>query len=256
MTKGTSVTQNLAPDRAIRATWYDLKDDERDGYLEWAHREYLPFLARQPGHVWVAHYRYEGGGAQMRQIKETVVSHAHDAEVGQGTQYVVLIGAAAVHDFFLPLLEDIELPPGYADHLAQRQGLRTVVFSEEARVEGLAIGSAGGFAGPAPAIQMGTLRARSVESEFDLIKWYAHYRLPSMSRMQGCVRTRKLTAVAGWARHGILYEFESLQARLQYFEQGHESLALDPQHWTNKITRASVHAPGSPFIGARIWSSQ
>ena len=42
--------------------------------------------------------------------------------------------------------------------------------------------------------------------------------------------------------------------RLKHFEQGHESLALDPSHWTNRITRASIHAPGSPFIGERIWA--
>lgn len=248
-----TVTPSSAQDRAIWAVWYDLDDSERERYLAWAHREYLPYLARQPGRDWVAHYRYEGGGAQMNDIKKNVVSHAASDEVGQGSQYVVLIGAPSVHTFFDPFFDDLA-PPGQ-EMLGLRQGVRTVVFSEEARVDGPSLASAAGHSVPAPAIQMGTLRARSVEAEFDLIRWYAQYRLPSMAKMTGCVRTRKLTAVAGWARHGILYEFESLAMRLQHFEQGHESLALDPNHWTNKITRASVHAPGSPFIGTRIWSS-
>ncbi|QHE87817.1 hypothetical protein [Hydrogenophaga sp. BPS33] len=247
------MTSIPAQDRAIWATWYDLDEKDRDRYLDWAHGEYLPHLARQPAHAWVAHYRYEGGGAQMNDIKQNVVSHAAQDEVGQGSQYVLLIGAPTVHTFFNPFFDDVAVPA--RDMLALRRGVRTVAFSEEARVDGPALPSADGRAGPAPAIQMGTLRARSVDAEFDLIRWYAQYRLPSMAKMTGCVRTRKLTAVAGWARHGILYEFESLPMRLQHFEQGHESLALDPAHWTHKITRASVHAPGSPFIGARIWSS-
>ena len=242
-------------DRAIWATWYDLDGHDRDRYLDWAHHEHLPRLARQPGHTWVAHYRYEGGGVQMNDIKKNVVSHTQDDEVGQGSQYVVLIGAPSVHGFFAPFLDDAERTDVEREMLALRRGARTVVFSEEAREDGPSLGSAAGQAVPAPAIQLGTLRSRSVEAEFDLIKWYAQYRMPSMAKMPGCVRTRKLTAVAGWARHGILYEFESLPMRLQHFEQGHESLTLDPNHWTHRIVRASVHAPGSPFIGARIWSS-
>ena len=245
----TTTTQ----DRAVWATWYDLDDDHRNRYLAWAHNEHLPILARMPGHTWVAHYRYEGGGAQMNDIKKNVVSHATHDEVGQGSQYVVLIGAPTVHGFFAPFLDDAEWPARDREMLALRRGMRTVVFSEEERVNGPSLATAAGQAAPAPAIQFGTLRSRSVESEFDLIKWYAQYRMPSMAQMAGSVRTRKLTAVAGWARHGILYEFESLPMRLQHFEQGHESLTLDPTHWTHKIVRASVHAPGSPFIGARIW---
>ena len=241
-------------DQGIWATWYDVDEKDQLRYLDWAHKSYMPFLQQRPGFAWVAHYRYEGGGAQMRQVKDTVVSHT-DQDIGAGNQYLMLVGAPSTHTFFNPFVDDIAMPEGFSDMLALREGVRTVMFTEEARVEGPSGAMQSGNGMPAPAIQMGTLRARSIEAEFDLIRWYAQYRLPSMAKMQGCVRTRKLTGVAGWAKHGILYEFESLEMRLKHFEQSHESLALDPTHWTNRITRASLHAPGSPFIGARIWPS-
>jgi hypothetical protein len=235
----------------IWATWYDIAAPDVARYLEWAHGVYLPFLQRRAGYHWVAHYRYAGGGAQMARVKDSVVSHTEE-EVGHGSQYLVLVGADNVHAFFAPALDELSMPDGFAPMLALREGVRTAVFTLEASVDGPSRPSQRGNE-PAPAIQMGTLRPRSVEAEFDLIKWYAQYRLPSMAKMPGVVRTRKWVGVAGWPKHGILYEFESLAHRLEHFEQPHESLALEPGHWTNRITRASVHAPGSPFIGERIW---
>lgn len=233
-------------------TWYDLDAADRDAHLQWLHDEHLPALARRAGWSWVAHYRYVGGGAQMAEVKSRVVSHTDD-DVGQGTQYLLLAAAASPHVFFAPRADRIDEPAAVAARLAQRRGVRTAAFVQEARVEGPASPGAQAVSPPAPAIQMGTLRARTVDAGFDLIAWYAQYRLPSMARMPGCVRTRKLAGIAGWPAHGILYEFESLAARLEHFERGHESLALDPAEWTGRITRASWHAPGSPFIGERTW---
>ncbi len=74
-----------------------------------------------------------------------------------------------------------------------------------------------------------------------------------MARIPGVIATRKLVSVAGWAKHGILYEFTSLAARLEHFEVPHESLALDPKEWTGRVGSATIHTPGSPVIGPRIW---
>jgi hypothetical protein len=100
---------------------------------------------------------------------------------------------------------------------------------------------------------MGSFRVRTLEEEFDLGCWYAQYRLPYMAQMPGSVGTRKLLSVAGWAKHSILYEFTSLEARLKNFEEPHESLSADPKEWTGRVVRYTIHAPGSPFVGRRIW---
>jgi hypothetical protein len=49
-----------------------------------------------------------------------------------------------------------------------------------------------------------------------------------------------------------MYEFISLDARQEHF-QNHESLAMDETVWTNKIINYTIHAPGSPSVGRRIW---
>jgi hypothetical protein len=74
-----------------------------------------------------------------------------------------------------------------------------------------------------------------------------------MVQMAGSVASRKLLSVAGWAKHAILYEFTSLDARMQNFEEPHESLAVDPKEWTGRVVRYTIHAPGSPFVGQRTW---
>jgi hypothetical protein len=94
---------------------------------------------------------------------------------------------------------------------------------------------------------------KSVEAEIDLARWYAQERLPLMSRMRACVRTRKLVSVAGWAKHGVLYEFESLEGRLKDHEEPHESKTLDSTARTGKMADNAVYPPGSPFVGERIW---
>lgn len=239
-------------DQGIWATWYDLADESREHYLTWVHDCYCPHLRAQPGTVWVAHYRYTGGGAQMERVKQTAIGHTQEA-IGNGNQYLLLVGAASAHTFFKPSLDEITLPPGYDEMLALRVGLRTAIFTEEARVNGPEPREFGPGSGPGPAIQMGSFRMRTPEEEFDLGRWYAQYRLPFMARMPGCIAARKLSGVAGWAKHSVLYEFTSLEARLRNFEEPHEALALDGTRWESKVIAGTVHTPGSPFIGERIW---
>jgi hypothetical protein len=74
-----------------------------------------------------------------------------------------------------------------------------------------------------------------------------------MAQMPGCIAARKLLCVAGWVKHAILYEFTSLEARMNEFEEPHEALALDPGEWTGRVVRYTIHTPGSPLVGARTW---
>lgn len=198
----------------------------------------------------------------MKQIGEHL-ARAEDETVGTGTNYVTLVGGAHPYVFFSPNVIDIDNPlatphPKLADDtvqsmFAKRIGTRTCIFSEEARVNGPEIDGRATGTTPGPAIQMGSFRAMTTENEFDLAAWYAQYRLPHMSRMPGCIRTRKLLSVAGWAKHSVLYEFLSLDARKDGFEATHERLALDDKAWTNRIINYTRHAPGSPSVGRRIW---
>lgn len=240
----------------IWATWYDLAEDvtanSRERVLAWMHETYCPYLRMQPGCTWVAHYRHTGGGPQMDKVKATAVGRTQDA-IGAGNDYLLLVGGLSAHTFFKPSIKDAVLPVGFDAMLAQRVGLRTAVFTVEAAVNGPAPREHGPGSGPGPAIQMGSFRMRTPEEEFDLGRWYAQYRLPFMAQLAGCIATRKLAGVAGWAKHSVLYEFTSLEARLKHFEEPHEALALDRTRWESQVVAGTLHAPGSPFVGERVW---
>jgi hypothetical protein len=241
-------------DQGIWATWYDLEAEDRDAFVQWMHEHYLPSLKMRPGFAWVAHYQSEGGGPAMRQVRDTLIVRPDD-DIGSGSQYLMLAGAPSPHTFLNPSVLEIEREQS-ADvraMLAKRRGVRTAIFSEERRVDGPAARERPPGTTPGPAIQMGSFRVRTIEEEFDLGCWYAQYRLPHMAQMPGSIASRKLICVAGWAKHAVMYEFTSLEARLANFEEPHESHALDPKEWTGRVVRYTVHAPGSPTVGVRIW---
>jgi hypothetical protein len=107
----------------------------------------------------------------------------------------------------------------------------------------------GGFA---PAHQFGVYGLDSVKAEWRLHLWYERHRLVEVATMPGMIRTRRYAVIAGPARCGILYEFPSVQARLEGFEAFSEAKGLDPNHPNAPLRDYTVHAPGAPFVGSRI----
>ena len=241
-------------DNGIWAIWYDLDEAARDDHHHWLHETYLPELVRQPGIAWAAHYRHRGGGESMHTIASRM-ERGPAEEMGGGTQFVTLVGASTPHLFFAKNspLEAANQSKETRDQLARRSGARQCVFVEEARITGPQFGEADPCGVPGPAIQTGSFRVRTIAEEFDLGQWYAQYRFPFMAQMPGAIRTRKLSCIAGWANHAVLYEFTSLEARMKNFEEPHEMLGLDDKEWTSKIVKYTIHAPGSPTVGERLW---
>jgi hypothetical protein len=242
-------------DQAIWATWYDLPEDGRDEYLDWLHSDYLPTLQAKPGIAWAAHYQDTVGGDDMKRVREQFPESVGMEGVGTGTQFLMLAGAAEVWTLVAPSVidEQAALTGTARKMLDMRQGVRPCIFSTFARVDGpeMALRPAGTT--PGPAIQMGSFRTANLENEFDVGPWYAQYRLPAMAKMPGCIAARVMLSVAGWAKYSVLYEFTSLEARLEHFEIGHESEALDENEWSGRLVRYTMHTPGSPTVGQRIW---
>jgi hypothetical protein len=238
-------------DSGIWATWYDVDTSNREEYLRWAHDEYLPFLQSRPGIAWVAHYRNEGGGKSMKKLGDALARSA--GEVAKGGQYLILAGANSPQVFMHPLITRLSVPSRYTEYLAMQQETVTNIFLEQARVIGASHYDDYDSGTPGPAIQMGSFRISSPEAELALGEWYATNRLRRMSRMSACIRTRKLISVAGWAKHAVLYEFNSLAERLEQFEESLETEALDQKQWTGQVVSTTIHIPGSPVIGPRIW---
>ncbi len=238
-------------DRALWITWYNLPDGGRDEYLAWLHGSYLPALLKRPGYLWAAHYASVGEDRIPRRSSGNKYTTT-DPEVPTGDRYILLVGAADSNVFGDPLPSEwhATLPAADQKMLAVRIGERVNIMSEAARVEGPEAKNYTAGMALAPCIQMGTFQAKW-QDEFEALKWYAQWRMPAMTRLDGCIRARKLASVAGWAKSSILYEFTSLDAR-NHFLRSHED-GNPNREWSDKVVASLTHAPGSANVAERIW---
>ena len=241
-------------DRALLISWYDLAVAGREAHLEWLHGTYIPKMLRRPGVLWAAHYASEKLTLPPR-IRTTT------EPVPTGNDFILLFGGASSHAFTRDAASFAEGKPSafYASltdsdrkMLSARVSERVCLMTEEARVDGPESGLRKGNATPAPCIQLGSFNAGSIESEEELLAWYADWRMPALSKLPGCVGMRKMVSVTGWAKHGVLYEFVSLKAR----NEGMPAVARlypEMESWTNRFIPKLTHAPGSPNVARRIW---
>jgi hypothetical protein len=242
----------VAVDAGIWITFYDLPEAGRDEHLDWAHKTYMPLMMKRPGVLWGAHYKRVDSSARRTNTRDTRVT-VDDPAVPRGDQYLMIFGAEYADVFGKPVPSKFHasLPDADRKMLAQRGGERMNIFAEAGRVEGPdAPGYKAGM-NPTPCIQVGNYNTPWQDEE-EMLSFYSEWRMPAMGRTPGCVRIRKLASVSGWAKHGIFYEFSSLEARNQNFI-GHEDGHPDMKAWGDKVTKKLVHAPGSSTLATRIW---
>jgi hypothetical protein len=233
-------------DRGIWATWYDVQAAAESEYLDWLHAEYLPAMLQRPGYLWAAHVRNitdpEREASNYRRL-----THTDDAAVPQGFGYLLMFGGVTAHTFTDPSPQEMleEYDEAARRMLGRREGERSIIFVEVARVAGPGEPKRIPGVTPGPIIQFGTFNVRSPEEETEMSSWYARSRLPLVGAREGNVGARKLVSISGWPRHGILYEVESLEAAATNL--------VDPSDWSRKVVDSLVHAPHSPTLGTRIW---
>jgi len=242
-------TQRQPPDRGLWVTWYDLPENGRDAYLSWLHQTYLPGLLKHPGYLWAAHYAtrdVEGGSNSPR------YHHVEDPNVGTGFRYILLIGARDANVFGDPIPNVLHaaLPEQGRKMLAMRVGERVNLMTETGRCEGRASKTySGGIAG-APCIQIGSFNC-PVENEQEMHAGYVQLRLPAMCATNSCIRTRKMNSVAGWAKHGILYEFASVEGFVRDYAAANAKSPLGLGG--HSVVPTLIHAPNGPNSAVRIW---
>lgn len=244
-------------DRGLWISWYDLPENGRDAYLAWAHCTYIPRLLERPGLLWAAHYCSEVSPRQAGVAPGAPgrLRHTDDPSVPTGNAYILLFGAETPHAFAGPTPRDPHagLPQEDRRMLAMRIGERMNVMVDEDRIGGPEAARRKAHEALSPCIQLGTFNAGNADED-EILAWYAQWRLPSMNKLPGCVGIRKLVSVSGWAKHGVLYEFASLEARNAHFPD-HEKANPEMDAWTDRLVRKLVHAPGSPNLAHRIWSA-
>ena len=236
-------------DRSLHITWYDLPEQHRGAHLDWLHDSFMPRQLQKPGVLWAAHYECEHTPDPVHKI----LSYADEA-VPTGNDYILLIGAETAHAFAPPApgRSDSSVTDADRDMLAQRRETRINIFTEEACVDGPAAAQRQRGAELGSCIQLGSFNTRSIADEDGLMAWYAHNRLPGLAITPGCVGVRKMVSVAGWAKHGVLYEFTSKAEREKYF-RAYENADPAMAAWTDSLRRSLIHAPGSANVAYRIW---
>lgn len=240
-------------DRAIWAHWYDLNSG-REAYLDWLHQRFMPKILANRGVLWAAHYEVQ------HKPKPHHICETTDDTVGKGNDYILLFGGESTHAFTRDAASYIRggidrWSAQYSEEdkamLTMRGAVRSAIMTEEARVHGPACGSREGLRQPAPCIQLGSFNGPSAEIEQELLAWYADWRMAALSRLPGCVGMRKMVSAVGWNRHGVMYEFTSLEARIAGMTQV-AKLYPEMEAWTLAAVPKLVHAHGSPHIGRRI----
>jgi hypothetical protein len=242
-------------DRALWITWYDLPEKGRDDWLAWAHSQYIPALLERPGFLHVAHYASVPAGEMSRTRKEGALRHTRETNVPAGDRFILIVGAEHANTFGNPAPGSLQaaLPAGMREMLARRVGVRENVMVEAARVSGPEEKGYADGVRMAPCIQIGSFNC-PWEHEEEVLAWYAQWRMRAMETLPGCIRTRRLASVAGWAKHAILYEFTSREARDRYFAH-HEDDRPCMKAWSDRVVPYLIHAPGSANLALRIWPS-
>lgn len=238
------------PDRGIWITWYDLPTDGKDAYMTWLHGTYLPGLLKRPVYLWAAHYAsqdLEGGAENSKRYR-----HVDDPKVGKGYHYMLLIAAADASVFGdpVPSVLHTALPEEGKKMLAVRIGERMNIFTEACRRDGRALGAYKGGMASAPCIQVGSFDC-DLDYEEQMHAGYVLQRMPKMCATPSCVRVRKLNSVAGWAKHGIIYEFVSKEG----FDRDYAPAVANSPLGLNgySVVPNLTHAPNGPNSALRIW---
>jgi hypothetical protein len=241
--------QGESTDRGLWVTWYDLPDNGRETYLTWLHETYLPELLKRPGYLWAAHYATR---EVPRAPTASQLHHTEDLKVPTGFRFILLIGAkdAQVFGSPVPSVLHAALPEQGRKMLALRVGERVNLMTEAGRCEGRAKNAYKEGPTGAPCIQIGSFNC-PVEYEEEMHAGYVQVRLPAMCETGSCLRTRKLNSVAGWAKHGILYEFTSLEGFNRDYEAANAKAPLGLGG--HSVVPMLIHAPNGPNSALRIW---
>jgi len=236
-------------DRGLSIAWYDLPENGREPYFDWLHKTYIPKLLKYPGILWAAHYKTDESIKPLPELR-----HTKDASIPTGYRFIFLVGADHAERFSVLSPYNLKGKIEAADQkmLDMRIGERLAIFTEEARVDGPHAKEREGEYTPGPCIQLGSFNSGSHDEEDELLAWYADFRLPSMADMPSSIGMRKLVSVSGWAKHGVMYEFTSLEARAKNF-RSHEAKDPKKKEWTHDVVAKLLHAPGSPNVAERIF---
>jgi hypothetical protein len=237
----------------IKAEWFDLSENFRGDMWSWLHNDYFPALQSAPGVAWVGHYEIEKQQDKPYIKGAPPKKETNDPSVPTGWENVVLIAGGSPEVFFGINNPVDALSEAYADKLSARENFRDAVFIEEQVINSPEQRTSPYGMGPPPAMQLGNYNADKPEDEVELAKWYRSERFARVSVSRGMIRGRKMLSIAGWPKHGVLWEFTDLPQGEFTFEPRFVE-ADRGEEWSGRhVLEYVTHAPNGPHCGRRIW---
>ena len=240
----------------LKAEWFDLEEESRTDTLQWLHNTYLPAVQASSGVGWVGHYaivkspskRYIEGAPEK---VETM-----DPSIATGWENVVLTAALSSDVFFSPDNALDRLAKEHASQWSDLKNYRSAVFIEEQVVNSPEERAFPYGACPPPAMQLGHYNTNTPEDDLELARWYRSERFSRVSVTPGMIRGRKMLSIAGWAKHGVLWEFTDLPDGDYSFEHRFVAAARDDDWAGRHVLEYVTHGYGSPNAGRLIWPKQ
>lgn len=237
----------------IKAEWFDLSEDSREDTLRWLHDSHLPATQSAQGVSWVGHYDivelpdqpYIEGAPRKKETK--------DPTVATGWQNVILTAAASPEVFFGPNNAVDALIEKNSSERSKFLNYRSAVFIEEQVINSPEQRKFPYGMGPPPAMQLGNYNTATPEDEIELARWYRAERFSRVSVTPGMIRGRKMLSIAGWPKHGVLWEFADMPEGDYSFE--HRFVDADRnENWQGRhVLEYAIHSHRGPQAGRRIW---
>ena len=237
----------------IKAEWFDLDDGSRTDTLDWLSKAYLPKVQAASGVGWVGLY------AVVKSPEKGYISGAPekvettDPDIPTGWQYVILTVGLSSEVFFGQDNALAALAHAHSKELSALANHRSAVFLEEQVVNSPEQRAFPYGMGPPPAMQIGHYNTNTPEDEIELARWYRSERFSRVSVTPGMIRGRKMLSIAGWAKHGVLWEFTDLPEGDYSFEHRFVAAARDDDWGGRHVLEYVTHCYGSPNAGRRIW---
>ena len=237
----------------IKAEWFDLDKNSKADTLKWLHGTYLPAVQATSGVGWVGHYeivklpkkRFIEGAPERTETT--------DPTIPAGWQNVVLTAGLSSEVFFGKNNGLDQLAEVHAEDRSALLNYRSAVFLEEQVINSPEQRASPYGMGPPPAMQIGHYNTNTPEDDVELAQWYRSERFSRVSVTPGRIRGRKRLSIAGWGKHGVIWEFTDLPEGDYSFE--HRFVAADRNdEWHGRhVLDYVTHCYGSPSTGRRVW---
>ncbi|MEP5152329.1 hypothetical protein [Planktotalea sp.] len=237
----------------IKVEWFDLDEGSKIETLDWLHNSYLPKVQASAGVGWVGHYDIVQSPTKGYIDGAPEKHETTDPNIATGWQNVILTAALSSEVFFGQDAPLDAIAESHAPQLKALQNYRTSVYLEEQVVNSPEQRTSPYGMGPPPAMQFGHYNTNTPEDDIELARWYRGERFSRVSVTPGMIRGRKLLSIAGWAKHGVLWEFADLPEGDYSFEHRFVAADRDDEWQGRHVLEYVTHCYGSPNAGRLIW---